>query len=46
MADNPTIEIARYTPSTATSTNLTALGTSRPGLADSSAIFEMVSMPV
>jgi len=46
MADRPTIEIAKYTPSTASSTNLTARGTSRPGSADSSAMLEIVSMPV
>ena len=40
------MEIAKYTPSTAASTNLTAFGTSRPGFDDSSAMLEIVSMPV
>jgi len=46
MADKLTIEMAKYTPSTAASTYLTALGTSRPGSDASSAMFEMVSIPV
>ena len=45
-AESATTEMPAYTPSTATSTRLTARGTSWPGSLASSAMFETVSMPV
>ncbi len=46
MAESATSAMPMYTTSTVASTMLIARGTSRSGLAASSAMFEMVSMPV